>query len=545
VFNAGERVEAYTGPLWLALLALAAWLLPFGLEQMAAVLSIALTAGGLLALAGGAVALWRAAGERRALVPLGAVVVAALPPFWDFATAGLEMGLALAWLGLAFLGLASCVEAPPSARRAAVVAVGIGLGPLARPDLGLFAAGFLAVLVALSGPWRWHRAAGLVACAAAAPLAYQVFRMGYFASLLPNTALAKEAGLPFWDRGLRYLGNAIWLYVLWLPLALLAAAAAPAIARWWGAGRRRAVLVAAAPVACGVVHAVYVVRLGGDYMHGRMLLPSLFGVLAPVAVVRLPGGWRGAVAAVAVVAWAVACAATLRAPSDAEEAPAAAEFLDQRRKQQTSPGHPHPLTLADHRPLRWSQPWVGDVLRRMAAERPGRVVIESQKITRLAEGRRVPARRPLPLPVTRTRPDLGGRLAVYTGSIGRVGYAAGPGVWVGDYFGLANPLAARLRLEGPRRRRAGHEKQLPVPWFLARVADPATLARDPAVSRETRLQVQAARRAMGCPPLRRLLTGVRAPLTPGRFLSNLGVAWELRSLRLAGDPRRAARELCG
>ena len=38
---------------------------------------------------------------------------------------------------------------------------------------------------------------------------------------------------------------------------------------------------------CGLLHSVYVVRVGGDFMHGRMLLLPLFTLLLPISVVPL------------------------------------------------------------------------------------------------------------------------------------------------------------------------------------------------------------------------------------------------------------------
>src|SRR5215212_4167925 len=49
VFNAGERVEAYTSPAWLAVLAAARALVPVaGLEWQSVVLGLVLSGGGLL-----------------------------------------------------------------------------------------------------------------------------------------------------------------------------------------------------------------------------------------------------------------------------------------------------------------------------------------------------------------------------------------------------------------------------------------------------------------------------------------------------------------
>ena len=43
----------------------------------------------------------------------------------------------------------------------------------------------------------------------------------------------------------------------------------------------RANVVVGTLVAAGVLHATYIIVTGGDYMHGRLLLPALFAVAAP------------------------------------------------------------------------------------------------------------------------------------------------------------------------------------------------------------------------------------------------------------------------
>ena len=50
------------------------------------------------------------------------------------------------------------------------------------------------VVLIIDGARGWRHDARLVAAAVAFPVAYQVFRMAYYGVLVPNTALAKEAG---------------------------------------------------------------------------------------------------------------------------------------------------------------------------------------------------------------------------------------------------------------------------------------------------------------------------------------------------------------
>ena len=567
VFNAGERIEAYTSPAWLALLAVAGGLLPFaGLEWISVVLGVALSGAGLGAACAGALRLDRALAPdaRRLLLPLGALVIAATPAFWGFVTSGLETSLVFAWLGVSFFALTRLVGAgegvaaaeeparadgsETSVRSGATpprlaLAVLLGLGPLVRPDLAPFSACFVLALLFVCRAVRPRAAVGLIAAALALPVAHQLFRMGYFAALVPSTALAKEAGLAFWTRGLGYLGDLVLTYALPLPLAVLGwlgwRRAAPA----WREGRGRAVAVAAAPVLGALLHVVYVVRLGGDYMHGRMLLPSLFAVLMPVAVVALPR--RRALAAAltaAIVLWAGVAALALRAPSQFGPEAGRWQVLDQRAKQRDTPTHPYPVTLADHDALPLSQPSVG--YRARALAEPGRTILSLDAPVagrRTADGV-VPVQRPLPLDL-RADPAVSAPVVIFTGSIGRLGYAAGPEVRIADRLGLADPLAARLRLAPERTARAGHEKLLPDAWFLARFADPAAVRASRRFGADPR--IPAARAALGCGELARLLEAVNGPLTPARFVENLAAAIDLHSLRVPGDPLAARRELCG
>ncbi len=553
VFNAGERVEAYTSPAWLALLAVAGGLLPSaGLEGISVVLGVALSAGGLLAACAGALLLRRALAPGPtavALLPLGALVVAAVPASWGFVTSGLETSLVFAWLGAAFLGLAGLLQAEESPvvsarrqRRPLALAVLVGLGPLVRPDLVPFSACFLIALVLLARPAGRRAAIGLVAAAVALPIAYLIFRMGYFAALVPGTALAKEAGLPFWERGLGYLGNLVLPYALPLPLAALGWRWWRLVGPAWREGRRGAAALAAAPVAGAVLHTLFVVRLGGDYMHGRMLLPGLFAAVMPVAIVALPRRRAAAIGlTAAVVVWAGVCALALRTPSQFGPEAGRWQILDQRAKQRDTPSHPHPVTLADHDALPLSQPRVGYAARALARPRRAVLSLDARVQRRRAPDGILPVQVPSALDVRADR-SVTARVVIFTGSIGRLGYAAGPEVRIADRLGLADPVAARLRLGPDRPNRAGHEKLLSPAWFLARFADPASVRASPRFGANPR--IPAARAALGCGELGRLLEAVNAPLTPSRFVANLGAAFELNGLRVPSDPVAARRELC-
>jgi arabinofuranosyltransferase len=56
--------------------------------------------------------------------------------------------------------------------------------------------------------------------------------------------------------------------------------------------------------------------------------------------------------------------------------------------------------------------------------------------------------------------------------------------------------------------------------------------------------VAAAREALGCGELARILEAVEQPMTPGRFIRNIGVSLSTARFRLPPDPIAARDELC-
>jgi len=454
---------------------------------------------------------------------VGAAVLVAVAPVWTFSSSGLEGGLSTAWLGVSLWVLArwtrdtapSPLERSPLARLPWWSAALLGLGPLIRPDFGLFVMLFLAVvLLARRDRDRWADRGRLLAAALALPVAYEVFRMGYYASLVPSPALAKEAGgSARWGDGWDYLREFVDPYALWLPLLVLAVGAyVPFTRAARREGRTAPPLVAGAFVAGGILEAVYIVRVGGDFMHARLLLPGFFALVAPVAVVPLR---REYALSLLVLPWCLAGLLFLRA--DADDFGAFAT------------GEENLVTLADFG-------WQPGGPQRAWFDGTGVYYTTTKLDAETVDGRRA-------------------EVASY--GLGVISYSLGPDVYVLDLLGLGDPFSSHLELS--HRGLIGHEKPLPAPWIVARLTPPGTDLTAADFPFPTRFgarplddpggvpfadRVERARETLACRELGHFLDSYTEDLTPGRFVSNLFRAPGLTALRIPPEPRDAYREFC-
>jgi len=305
VFNMGERVEVNTSTLWTYLLYLAGLVGgPVRLEYVALALSLALSLAGVVFAMLGAARLYAPSllGRRAILLPAGVLVYIAVPPARDFATSGLENGLVLAYLGLLWWMMVYWSQQRRTGRWfTAALAFVAGLSVLVRPELALM--GGLALVMMLIAVRGWRPRVLIVVAGGLLPVAYQIFRMGYYGLLVPGTALAKDASGKKWSQGFVYLANFNGPYLLWLPAISLAVLGVLVLAGrsrpWWIRSpartdqRRVRRLVQCPPVVIaffvgsGLLQAAYWIRQGGDFMHGRVLLTPLFCVLLPVAAIPI------------------------------------------------------------------------------------------------------------------------------------------------------------------------------------------------------------------------------------------------------------------
>ena len=281
VFNAGERVEANTSTLWQYIIYLGAVVSDLRLESIATAFALGFTTLAVIFSTLGTAGLYRGSGAF--LLPFGGLIYISLPPARDFATSGLEWGLSIFWIGLWwFLLVGWATNKQSRVPWLYLLAFWSGLSWLVRPELALYG-GFAGIMLLIFHKHQWWR---ILLVAVPVPLAYQIFRMGYYGLLVPHTAVAKSASGSQWANGWTYLGDFNQPYQTWI-MALVAVAAGICCA--WGAKtqwRSRTGAIIGLVLGCAVIHFLYVMRVGGDFMHGRMLLLPLFTALLGVIALR-------------------------------------------------------------------------------------------------------------------------------------------------------------------------------------------------------------------------------------------------------------------
>lgn len=556
VFNQGERVEANTSTAWTYLMYVGSWIGgPLRMEYVALALALVLSVVGVAWVMLGAARLYAPSlrGRKAIMLPAGALVYIALPPARDFATSGLESGLALAYLGLLWWMMV-CWAQPVRNRAdnkvfAGLLAFVAGFSVLVRPELALM--GGLALIMMLVAARTWRRRVLIVVAGGFVPVAYEIFRMGYYGLLVPGTALAKDAAGDKWSQGMIYLFNFDAPYAVWIPLVLLVPLGVllfaarrrpsflrPALAPSYGR-LARAVHSPPAVVAwvlvSGLLQALYWIRQGGDFMHARVLLAPLFCLLAPVAVVpiavpdgqdysRETGNWvAGAAGALwlGLAGWALWAANSPGMGDDATHVTYSG-IVDERRFYSQATGNAHPLTAADY----LGYPRMAAILTAINNTPDGALLLPSGNYT---QWDLVPQAQPPPGDKSAQKPQH----AVFFTNLGMVGMNVGLDVRVIDQIGLANPLAQHT--ERLKHGRIGHDKNLFPDWMIA---DGPWVKLPPGIPGYLDQQwVAEAVSALQCPETKAVLSSVRAPMTPHRFLSNLVNSFQFTKYRIDRVPR--------
>lgn len=275
VFNVGERVQAFTHPLWFLLLLAGATVA--NLYAVVVALGIAATSALL-----GAVGLFLR-GSRQPTVRflLVALLLLGSHTFVEYQTSGLETGLSHLLVALQWGWLLRAIEQDRPIPLVGPAVLG-ALLMLNRPDHVVLCA--LPMVGLLIVALRRHRLGGLLRLTPAGAVlgAWYGFATVYYGTPFPNTAYAK-AGLAqalLWHRGFGYVSDYAQSEPVHAAFASFAVLLAVAIGVRGLLARTRAAGMLLCLALAVVLHVAYVVHMGGDFMRGRFLGVTLVaGVL--------------------------------------------------------------------------------------------------------------------------------------------------------------------------------------------------------------------------------------------------------------------------
>jgi arabinofuranosyltransferase len=276
--------------------------------------------------------------------------------------------------------------------------------------------------------------------------------------------------------------------------------------------------------------AAYVIAIGGDFMHARMLLPATFSLLLPVMAMPVPKPRAGVARAAAgwlcvgaIGLWAVACGTSWR---DRDVGGSSRWITDERAYWVAHTHQPNPDIAAE---------FVTAVMGSPASK--GRY---EWRVTRDARsGKAV------------LLYDDTGRFGFASVPLDRPGYSVADVVYILGSGGAGTPLdglvvdlrglsyALASHTVGNPDARPGHAIFISSAWIVAEYSDAATARGVPAG------ELAAARAALSCGRLAELNQATQAPLAFGRFLSNIVHSLTLTTFRFSPDPVVAEKELCG
>jgi len=266
VFNAGERVEGYTNFLWTVWISLGL-LLSFGPEKWSVFWGIVFYLGTILLL------LRYHFVVRNDLKPVGfvlplAALLASLHPDWNiFASSGLETSL---FTFLLFAGFFLLVREGNSLKNILLASSLFSLAYLTRPEGALFGVIGAAFVLWTKRP-RLRAFIAYCLVFGAISLTHLYWRLYYYGDIFPNTYYAKSADLAWYAQGLYYVRlyfERYWILVFSLGVIFLFF------------DRRRtehqfSTLFQPSVLAFvfSTSYLLYIIRVGGDFMFARMLIP--------------------------------------------------------------------------------------------------------------------------------------------------------------------------------------------------------------------------------------------------------------------------------
>jgi hypothetical protein len=249
---------------------------------------------------------------------------------------------------------------------------------------------------------------------------YQIFRMGYYASLLPNPFYAKSGSGAYWSQGLKYVGD-------FAQGSLVPAILFLALLMFFLNRNRHDLKNRTLVFFSGILHGFFVIRGGGDFMHGRFLLPAFLLIALSVTGAFDKYFEKARVLKIACITTCLALFISSLAvtPVQKRGQPLHNNITDERLFYYKDNIIPLKHLFTDTMIMIWKTIGVN--------------------YRNLAEKAKMPIR-------------------IAYKNVGFTGFYAGPRIYVCDELGLNDPVISRVVLT--RRKRPGHEKNAPFGYLI-------------------------------------------------------------------------------
>ncbi|HUU83905.1 MAG TPA: hypothetical protein VM243_10410 [Phycisphaerae bacterium] len=299
VFNQGEWVEGYTNFLWTLWIA-AGLAVGCSAELWAQLWGVVCYVGAILLLITNHARLRDRVGAGRFAIPLAAAGAALHGDWCVYATGGLETSC---FTFLLLTGYLIIVRAGARPRLLLAGGAIFGLAALTRPD-GLLPAVVAGGFVLWRSKPRVRNALLYAGGFFVLWLPFVVWRVGYYGDFFPNSYYAKSAHLTWYGQGWRYVS--LYFYKYWallpaLPLTVLVLArsrrSTPAVSNGRPEPQATVMPEAALAAAIAITYTLFVMRVGGDFMFARLLIPvaPFWLILLELGLMALPdrpAAWR-------------------------------------------------------------------------------------------------------------------------------------------------------------------------------------------------------------------------------------------------------------
>lgn len=403
-FNVVERVQAYTHPLWMMFLAI-----PYAI--IGEIYFTALAISIILALAAVAIYAFKIAKSTIAAC-LGLIILSLSDAFIDYSTSGLENPLSFIILAMF---LVVWFKNDLNHRVLLYLTLLAAAAALTRMDSILF---YLPSLGYAFWKLRGRRAALMFLIGFAPFLLWEILSLFYYGMLFPNSAYAKLGtglgGAVLIPQGFKYIINSIRIDPLTIPV-ILSGIVIPFIAR-----DKKAILISLGLI----LMQIYIVRIGGCFMSGRLFATPLLAAVMLVSRYSPPAPkitYGVLLLMVIVLGLATPYSPVYTKTGDANDLNQAFlrnNIVDERAFYHLTTG----LLNYDCD----TGPW------------PNNYRANQGRDMRLLDT------------------DY---FFIGMGQIGIMGYYSGPKVYISDEFGLVDPLLARLPVRSDRIYKPGHYKR--------------------------------------------------------------------------------------